>query len=214
MNIKNSVKKLVMNQATTFACTPGYPGMGFRTNQTPMSLVLLVAALFMATADLVRADYIDPGSPPESGHPRVYYTFKARHSGYYVQIPEASTVNGTQAIQWGRPDSMHGQWEHIFFFNKSGYLIRNRWSRQCLDVLSKDPGPVVQNPCNANKKSQLWLDKGIGDGTVYINNTWSKLDLNVSGAAIAIGAPLIQWFHSDGATNAIFDVDFYDSITE
>ena len=182
-------------------------------NDPALLPMLALAAMFLATTNLVHADTVFKESPPFAGHQRDYITLKARNSGFYVQIPEASTINGTPAIQWSNAESMHGQWEFLDIQGWNEVVFRNRWSRQCLDVTSKYPGPVVQNPCNG-KTSQRWILYPADGPWMTIKNKWSGLDLNVSGAAIAIGAPLIQWPHSDGSAHAMFDMEVFQDVID
>jgi hypothetical protein len=163
-----------------------------------------VAAI--AAAGPAAADVIFDLSPPFAGTTRYYQIIKAKHSGLNLNVPEASTKNGTQIIQWDGSTFMNGQWE--FVAKDNGMSIRNRWSRQCLDVTSTAAGtPVVQRPCDGTV-SQRWTyntAQQAGD-PVYRNfkNSWSGLDLNVEGGSKEYGAKLIQWPHVQGAPNAMF----------
>jgi hypothetical protein len=171
---------------------------------------LFAAALGLVVASAIAgpaaADVIFDQSPPHAGTTRYYQIIKAKHSGLNLNVPEASTKNGTQIIQWDGSTFMNGQWE--FVANNSGMYIRNRWSRQCLDVTSTVAGtPVVQRPCDGTI-SQRWTyntEQQAGD-PVYRNfkNSWSGLDLNVEGGSKEYGAKLIQWHHVHGAPNAMF----------
>jgi hypothetical protein len=166
------------------------------------AVVLLVATLACSATPAQTYYY---STPPMAGTQRSYHRLKALNSGFYAQVGEASTKNGAQVIQWDGADSMHGQWEIAWgFASYTGAPIRNRWSRQCLDVTSSTKGaPVVQNPCDG-RSSQIWGLSNTGSGSVYIRHLNSGLDLNVEGAAIAIGARLILWPRQEGAANSMF----------
>ena len=133
----------------------------------------------------------------------------ALHSGLGLNVPEASTAPGTPIIQWSDGmTSMNGQWEMLpadATPDLSDVSFRNRWSRQCLTVDSKQPAPVVQRPCDG-RQSQAWNASYSQPDNKYatITNTWSGLDLNISGGSTAMGAQLIQWYHSPNASHALF----------
>lgn len=166
-----------------------------------------VAAL--AVAGTAAGDIIFDQSAPTTGVKRIYIPLLALHSGLGLNVPEASTAPGTPIIQWsGGMTSMNGQWE-ILYAKGTPYIfeysIRNRWSRQCLTVDSKQPGPVVQRPCDG-RPSQVWTFASSPSLSNYatVTNTWSGLDLNISGGSKDLGAQLIQWYHSPTAPNALF----------
>jgi alpha-L-fucosidase 2 len=177
------------------------------------TLVAAVVACFAALAfgGTAVADVIFDSSPPVSGTKRYYHLFTAKHSGLHLNVPEASTKNGTQIIQWDGTTFMNGQWELHNPPGVSGrFSIRNRWSRQCLDVGSKDQGaPIVQQPCDGSP-SQQWSynsEQEAGDQFYRnVTNHWSGLDLNVEGGSTALGAKLIQWPRVKGAPNALFKI--------
>jgi hypothetical protein len=161
---------------------------------------LLLAAAVACTAAMTAggtavADVIWGKSGPYAGTKRFYRVITAKHSGLNLNVPEASTKNGTQIIQWKQPGAMNEQWET----DGLGFgMIRNRWSRQCLTVDSKAAGAaVVQRPCE-DSAAQNWarssaqLDGG-EPGYFYLRNSMSGLDLNVEGGSGQYGAKLIQW---------------------
>jgi hypothetical protein len=172
--------------------------------------VALACVAATAVGGTAMADVIFDFSPPFSGTKRYYELITAKQSGLRLNVPEASTKNGTQIIQWnGAP--MNGQWETLNPPGVSeGISIRNRWSRQCLDVGSTAQGaPVVQRPCDGTV-SQRWKtnsEQEAGDPFYRnITNLWSGLDLNVDGGSTALGAKLIQWPRVKGAPNALFNI--------
>jgi hypothetical protein len=143
-------------------------------------------------------------SGPYAGKQRYYQVLTAKHSGLNLNVPEASTKNGTQIIQWKQPGAMNEQWEFL-----STGPIRNRWSRQCLTVDSAAQGaPVVQRPCDGGI-AQKWVkvthqDDG-GDYNYFnIRNQWSSLEMSVSGGSGQYGAKLVQWPHVPMSPNAMF----------
>jgi hypothetical protein len=181
-----------------------------------LSGVMALAATLTTFAPSVFAD----SSPPSAGTHRWYFNIQALHSHFLVQVGGASTKNGAQVIQWDGPGEMHGQWEYMskFMLGMGAYPIRNRWTRQCLDVGSTAWGAlVVQNPCDG-RSSQNWKFDELGwfDGAFhyFIRNDYSGLDLNVGGAAIAIGAPLIQWPRTVGANNSKFGVRNFSGVID
>jgi hypothetical protein len=189
-------------------------------------LALVAAALAsvvgMALGGTAVADVIFGGSPPVAGKHRFYQTMTAKHSGLNLNVPDASTKNGSPIIQWsdttvnGDSKSMNGQWEFLWRQGMgNGVSIRNRWSRQCLDVDSVNPGPVLQRPCDGTV-SQEWIVNNAqqsGD-PIYRNyrNAWSGLDLNISGGSTELGGQLIQWPHVQGAPNALFKTKVWDVV--
>jgi Ricin-type beta-trefoil lectin domain-like len=161
----------------------------------------------LAAGGTAAADIIFDFSPPTDGTTRYYQTIQAKHSGLYLNVPEASTANGTQIIQWNGKHFMNGQWEWVY--GPGDHLgLRNRWSRQCLDVDSKTDGaPVVQRPCDGSISQSWTYNSGQQSGDENyrnITNAWSKLDLNIAGASTALGAKLVQYHHVQGAPNAMF----------
>ena len=169
---------------------------------------LLAAALACVAAPAIGgsavADIIFPGSGPYAGTKRTYFVITAKHSGLNLNVPEASTKNGTQIIQWKQPGAMNEQWEYV-----GGFKVRNRWSRQCLTVDSKAQGaPVVQRPCDGSP-GQDWVkvtrqDDG-GDWTYFnLRSMWSGLELNVEGGSGQYGAKVVQWSHVPMSPNAMF----------
>jgi Ricin-type beta-trefoil lectin domain len=139
-------------------------------------------------------------SGPYAGTHRYYQVLTAKHSGLNLNVPGASTKNGTQIIQWKSPGAMNEQWEFV------GAAIRNRWSRQCLAVDSTAQGaPVVQRPCDGST-SQSWTKYSEGGNYTYFNirNQWSGQDINVAGASGQYGAKIIPWPHVSMSPNAMF----------
>ena len=157
------------------------------------------------------ADVIFDFTPPTHGTKRYYELITAKHSGLNLNVPEASTKNGTQIIQWDGDTFMNGQWE-AFLGNDDGKggAIRNRWSRQCLDVTSMaDGAPVVQRPCDGTLSQKWTVNSEQEAGDKYyrnITNAWSELDLNIEGASTAHGAKLMQFHRVYGAPNALFRI--------
>ena len=169
--------------------------------------VACVAAL--AAGGPAVADVIFDESPPLTGVKHYYTVIEARHSGLGLNVPEASTANGTQLIQWsGSKKFLNAQWD-MLTDGQGRHTFRNRWSRQCMDVDSTAAAaPVVQRPCDGTI-SQKWtrdVPPGTAPGYATITNQWSKLDLNVVGADTGLGARLMQWHRTPGAANAEFEI--------
>jgi Ricin-type beta-trefoil lectin domain-like len=190
-----------------------YPTGRPRSSRSRRARAAVAAALAcvaaVAVAGTAAGDVIFDKSPPTTGVDRTYIPLLALHSGLGLNVPEATTTPGTPIIQWsGGMTSMNGQWE-ILYAKGTPYIfeysIRNRWSRQCLTVDSKQPGPVVQRPCDG-RPSQVWTFTYSQSLSNYatVTNAWSGLDLNISGGSKELGAQLIQWYHSPDAPNALF----------
>ena len=166
--------------------------MNFRI---PGKRVLLGAALAgvvaLATGGPAVADVIFDFSPPVHGTKRYYAVITAKHSGLRLNVPEASTKNGTQIIQWANNKDMNGLWETVNNPGMSGSSIRNRWSRQCLDVASTAAGaPVIQQPCDGTISQQWKSNSEQEAGDAFFRNyrnVWSGLDLNVEGGIHGAG---------------------------
>lgn len=177
-----------------------------------VACVLALGAGGTAVADIIMSE-----SPPTQGKYRVYRLITAKHSGLNLNVPAASTENGTQVIQWDGDAFMNGQWEWLPATNTShGHSIRNRWSRQCLDVDSKTDGaPVVQRPCDGSPSQQWWQDTPKGSFLwAHIVNIWSGLDLNVVGASTAPGAKVMQFHRVPGASNTLFNVTWPSGVVD
>jgi hypothetical protein len=160
---------------------------------------ILACAVALTVAGTAVAD-VWGSSGPYTGQQRTYQVLTAKHSGLNLNVPEASTKNGTQIIQWKSPGAMNEQWEFV------GTTIRNRWSRQCLTVDSMAQGaPVVQRPCDGST-SQSWTKYSEGGNYTYftIRNQWSGQETNVAGGSGQYGAKLIQWPHVPMSPNAMF----------
>jgi Ricin-type beta-trefoil lectin domain-like len=171
----------------------------------------LASAAALAAGGTAAADYIDPTSPPFEGTTRIYRVIEAKHSGLVLNVPDASTVNGSTVIQWSRPDAMNSQWE-LLVAPGDRKFIRNRWSRQCLHVDSAAPGPVVQRPCDGSAKQRWKLSFPTSPApniTHHITNEYSGLDLNISGGSGVPGAQLIQYPRVPGAPNTLFKIPFH-----
>jgi hypothetical protein len=176
-----------------------------RFRSRPLQVIALTCAVTLALGGTAIADAIFENSPPYAGQMRFYTVITAKHSELNLNVPEASTQNGTQIIQWKQPGAMNEQWELV---GKAPALIRNRWSRQCLTVDSSAQGaPVVQRPCDGSTKqrwSWVWQPDGDDPRFANIRNQYSGLDLNVAGGSGAYGAKLIQWPHVAHTPNALF----------
>jgi hypothetical protein len=164
---------------------------------------VLACAVALAVAGTAVADVWD-SSGPYTGKQRYYQVLTAKHSGLNLNVPEASTKNGTQIIQWNSPGAMNEQWEFLGLGE-----IRNRWSRQCLTVDSVAQGaPVVQRPCDGSL-AQRWdkvsfNDDGAGYDYFNLRNQWSRLVMNISGGSGQYGAKVVQWPHVAMSPNAMF----------
>jgi Ricin-type beta-trefoil lectin domain len=164
---------------------------------------ILACAVALTVAGTAAAD-VWLNSGPYAGTKRYYQVLTAKHSGLNLNVPEASTKNGTQIIQWKQPGAMNEQWEFT-----STLAIRNRWSRQCLTVDSIAQGaPVVQRPCDGSL-AQKWdkvsfNDDGAGYDYFNLRNQWSRLVMNVSGGSGQYGAKIVQLPHVAMSPNAMF----------
>lgn len=176
-----------------------------RLRRRPLTVIALACAATLALGGTAIADAIFNDAPPYAGQSRFYSVITAKHSELNLNVPEASTQNGTQIIQWKQPGAMNEQWELVGGASPS---IRNRWSRQCLTVDSAAQGaPVVQRPCDGSSRQRwTWVWKPDGDDARFANirNQYSGLDLNVAGGSGAYGAKLIQWVHVPHTPNALF----------
>ena len=133
-------------------------------------------------------------------------------------MPEASTANGTQLIQWdSSKGSLNAQWDMIPAGTASNgyprYVFRNRWSRQCMDVDSTAVhAPVVQRPCD-NTISQKWTREspaGTTPNYATITNQHSRTGSELIGGDTALGARLQQYHRTPGAGNAEFKITSFN----
>ncbi|NAS27358.1 hypothetical protein GT755_37530 [Herbidospora sp. NEAU-GS84] len=174
-----------------------------------LAVAALIGTTFLAAGTAAMADVWAPESPPFHGTKRFYHIIENLHSGLGLGVPGASTDNGTQIIQWnGVNVAMNNQWEIVRPAASPGFMLRNRWSRQCLTVHSKTVGaPVVQEPCQ-NSINQQWVTEkvnGIDPHFVAFKNLHSGLDMVVDNASTALGAKVIQWSRTT-APNAFFNI--------
>ncbi|MGI5290818.1 RICIN domain-containing protein [Nonomuraea polychroma] len=176
-----------------------------------LAVATLIGVTFLAAGTAAVADVWHPASGPFHGTKRSYSIIENLHSGLGLGVPEASTDNGTQIIQWnGVRVAMNNQWELIQPSGSPGFMLRNRWSRQCLTVHSKTVGAsVVQEPCQ-NSLNQQWVTEtvnGIDTRFAAFKNLHSGLDMVVDNASTALGAKVIQWSRTT-APNAFFSITF------
>ena len=79
----------------------------------PLAVIALACAVTLALGGTAIADGIFDNSPPYAGQTRFYAVITAKHSELNLNVPEASTENGTQIIQWKQPGATNEQWELV-----------------------------------------------------------------------------------------------------
>lgn len=139
------------------------------------------------------------------------------HSGMRWDIEGASTSSGARLIQW---PSNH-QDNQMFSFSCLYLMAQNRTSctikpvptlqtspQQCIDIQSTDWGAnVIQANCVRNSASQDWTEIDYSDFTFTYQNRLAGLCMDVQGASLDAGAPIILWGCS-GDANQRFEGRF------
>ena len=109
-------------------------------------------------------------------------------SGKCVDVPDSSTVPGTQLVLW----DCNGGTNQLWTATAAGELsVYSGQSRMCLDAYENQTSagtPVIVWPCNGGPNQQWNLNT---DGTVV--GEQSGLCLDVEGAATANGAQALLW---------------------
>jgi Ricin-type beta-trefoil lectin domain-like len=178
----------------------------------------LAVVLALALGGSAIAEHVDLKSPPVEGAKRTYYVFTAMHSKLNLNVGGASTKNGAEIGQWNdmtNQSSMNEQWEFLTP-SADGYMIRNRWSRQCVTSPSNVEGAaIVQRPCEGTANQRWQINRTSGSLPIgNLRNPATGFDLNIAGGSQEMGAKLIQYRHVNGAKNAIFHWGAGEQVTD
>jgi hypothetical protein len=144
---------------------------------------------------------IATAAQPESSAPWAeLYNY---HSGKCLEVPESSTVAGTQLDQWTCNGTATQLWRPQLTTVGSDYVFINKNSGQCINVrgYSKSNGAAIQQwPCNWNTATtnEMWyanLFIGNLNGLSYYE--WAGVQsngcLNVTGSSLVNGAKIQLW---------------------
>jgi arabinan endo-1,5-alpha-L-arabinosidase len=127
------------------------------------------------------------------------YRIKARHSGKYLSLDNASTANGALVEQYTLSTALHQQWQLISLGDGS-YSLINSHSGQALDVweLSTSAGASIAQWPYWGGAGQKWVLEDAGSGYFRIRSVLSNHVLDVSGASTANDAKVLQWTVTGG----------------
>lgn len=116
------------------------------------------------------------------------------NSELVMDIPGASTAQGTQLVQWEGHGGANQEWLLLPFGEGGAYVIVSSLTGMVVDVArasTADGAAVVQWPW-AGTANQVWFVAPFGADWVFISASSGKV-LDVTGASIDNGAPLIQF---------------------
>jgi subtilisin family serine protease len=142
-----------------------------------------------STADLF-------GSPQTlaCGTQTTYYEVVARHSGKCLDVFDASTLNGTQVIQWPCIGDFNQQWS-VIPIGDGYFKFIARHSNKVLAVQSGSllNGALVVQSTDSGTASQQWQIVDIDSGYIRIMARQSGKALEVGGGSTVDGAQVQQW---------------------
>jgi beta-galactosidase len=121
------------------------------------------------------------------------YVLTNRRSGKALDVPDASTSQGVQLIQWTRHDNANQQWR-LAALGHGISTLANSHSGQLIEVQSGSTShgaPIVQWPANRGANQQ-WRVTDAGDGYVKLVSVHSGKVIGVEGSSTADGAKITQ----------------------
>ncbi|WP_434391227.1 RICIN domain-containing protein [Melittangium boletus] len=128
----------------------------------------------------------------------------AQHSGKVIEVPGASTSDGTKLTQSTNRGTSHQRW--LLEATGDGYFtLRARHSGKCMDVAGSSTAGgmnVSQYTCNAKDNQRYRLTPG-ANGVFTLQAKHSGQCLDVAGATQDDGGFLVQW-PCAGTTNENF----------
>jgi glucosylceramidase len=122
------------------------------------------------------------------------FEISSKNGGKALDMPSASTANGTKLQQWTWGNTANQKWQTVDGGN--GYVrLVNVNSNKSLDITgpSTANGALVQQYDWNSTDSQAWLVQQQSDGTYRILNKYSNKVLDVIGSSTADGAGIQQW---------------------
>ncbi|GAA3233186.1 RICIN domain-containing protein [Dactylosporangium siamense] len=129
-----------------------------------------------------------------------WYQLLNRGTGKALDIYEAGTADGDDAVQWAANSAAANQQFQFVSSGSGWYRLKARHSGKVLDVnagSTADGGDVIQWADN-NATNQQWSVTDTNNGFVRLLNRKSGKALDVEGGATADGANVIQWTYSGG----------------
>ncbi|MFD9903725.1 beta-galactosidase [Streptomyces sp. NPDC059063] len=121
------------------------------------------------------------------------YVLVNRRSGKALDVPDESTGQGVQLIQWPRHGKPNQQWRRTVLGHGTSTLA-GAHSGQLVDVRGEstaDGAPVIQWPATRGANQQ-WRVSEVGGGQVKLINVHSGKVLGVEGNSTADGARIVQ----------------------
>lgn len=123
-----------------------------------------------------------------------------------LDVPNASTVIGTQLIIWDWNYGNHQIWD-IFSPDGSTFVLQSRHSKKVVDIFGGIPGnevPVVQWDYHGGA-NQRWQLVRYSDGSYQFRSAYNTgYVLDVSKASATNGAKMIVWPNSGAANQRWF----------
>jgi hypothetical protein len=135
------------------------------------------------------------------------------HSGHNLDVQGGSTADGAPIIQWYRGYTSAGafvanqRWKFAAVPNTyDTYYITSELSGKVLTVQRYTAGAPVVQLTNVGSPGQQWHEEYVGAARKF-RNVATGLYLDVSGASYAAGAPIIQWYRTDGLNQQFYLAD-------
>lgn len=165
-----------------------YEGPGVVKQVIPSSRVSRGGTVSVPTAPVEEPVAI---GPTFSGH----YQLLAKHSGKALDISDASTVNGADALQYTRGTGFNQQFSIV---SEGGgfYRIVARHSGKVLAVTSSTSN--VEQHTYTGSAMQQWKVELMSDGFYKITNRSTGFSLDVAGASTLNKARILQYAYKGG----------------
>ena len=139
-----------------------------------------------------------PGSAAHAADTTKTYYIRASHSALVLDVEGASTANGARIIQWNITFTANQQWVFDAVPGTSDtYYIRSVLSGKVLEPATLNAGAQIIQQTRYNGTNQQWVEVQV-NGISKFRNVRTGLYLDVSGYSYAAGAPLVQWYQTNG----------------
>jgi hypothetical protein len=135
-------------------------------------------------------------SPPINGR----YIIVNRNSHLILQVPGASTSNGTGLTQGNNTGALNQQWDINLLPDRIGgdysyFTIKAAHDGVTADLnnWSYANGAVIQQWNGGTNLLEQWYFQYAGNGYFSIRNRWSGKCMRVAGGSLSVGAQIVQW---------------------
>jgi beta-galactosidase len=121
------------------------------------------------------------------------YQLTNRRSGKVLDVPGASTIEGTQLIQWGAHEGLNQQWR-LISAGPGTYTLVNGGSGQLVDIQGSATGdgtPIIQWRANGGPNQQ-WRLVTADSGYVKLVSVLTGKLIGVNAGGTSDGATIVQ----------------------